>query len=123
MTAAEEEEYALRSERTQRAGWPRLTRSAGFAGQRRLAGLKAQLYFWASAIVRSSACWVPCHEFVVSNDSESACASRPRPPPPIVIAGMPMLIGMLESVDPSPRFALKPSTAAVSRPERRIRGF
>ena len=68
----------------------------------------------ASAIVSSSACCVPIHESVVSNDSVSACASIPRPPPPIVIAGICRLMGMFESVDPSPRFALNPSAVAAA---------
>ena len=62
---------------------------------------------------------MPIQAAVVANDSVSACASRPRPPPQMVIDGTPRLIGMLESVDPSPGGPeAKPSTVAAARPLR-----
>ena len=43
---------------------------------------------------------VPFHEPVVSNRSVRAWASLPSPPPSMVMAGMPRLMGTFESVEP-----------------------
>ena len=53
----------------------------------------SRTYGCASAMASSRARCVPFQESVLSNDSLRACASRPRPPPSMVIAGMPRLIG------------------------------
>jgi hypothetical protein len=54
----------------------------------------------ASASVSSSARAVPCHESVESNVSSREWVPVDEPPPSMVTAGMPRLIGMFESVDP-----------------------
>ena len=41
---------------------------------------------------------MPRSQLVGSNDSDVECAPTPSPPPPIVIAGIPRLMGRFESV-------------------------
>src|SRR5262245_38032307 len=58
--------------------------------------------------IRNARC-VPRWLSVISKLSSSECAPRPSPPPSIVIAGTPRLIGKLESVLPEVNFVLIPS--------------
>src|SRR5262249_9898195 len=70
----------------------------------------------ASALTSSAAHCGPRYEFGESTyHSPSACAPPPWPPPPIRIAGMPMLIGMFASVLDALVCELKPSDFAALR--------
>ena len=60
-------------------------------------------------MARRTARCVPCHESVVSKVSSSAWAPAPRPPPSTVIAGIPRLMAILESVEPSSSREVRPS--------------
>ena len=74
----------------------------------------------ANAIASSSARAVPCQEFVVSNVSAIVWAPVPEPPPSIVTAGMPRLMAMFESVDPSSRLGCTPSARVTETAARTI---
>lgn len=72
--------------------------------------------YLASAIASNKARCVPRTDPVVSNASLSECAPVPRPPPPIVTAGIFNPMGTFESVEPSPKRPSNPKsfdTAAV----------
>ena len=70
-------------------------------GGRRLAAFSFGAIAAAITIVSARATpIVPC---TLSNHSTCVCASPPRPPAPMAIAGMPWLIGTFASVDASAR--------------------
>jgi hypothetical protein len=68
-------------------------------GKCQLAGLP--LNHLARAIASNNARGVPFQELAVSKVSFKLCAPVPAPPPLMVMAGIFMFIGTLESVEPS----------------------